>query len=288
MSLYCLHLRDWEVGGPVVSGRLYRLVNGEERDWDAELPEFTAATRGRRLLVLLHGYNLSRSEGRACLARYMGLLATQGLGDPMLAVLWPGDGWAKALTYPFEGRDADDSAEALWKWLTTHVDVGSRLAFAGHSLGCRVVMETARRLARTGALDLDRIVLMAPAIDNDSLGRAGRFGYREATLAAERVAVLASGQDWVLRFAYPLGDLTQTILFGERWGRALGRTGPVERDPEILARLEPVPRADPAHHVDHGDYLGLAANAAHTVAETERFVAPFVQGAPHPRWPAAQ
>ncbi|MEO1766324.1 alpha/beta fold hydrolase [Thiobacter aerophilum] len=287
MSRYCLHLRDSAVGGPVVSGRLYRFVNGVEVDWDAQLPEFTASTRGQRLLVLLHGYNVSRSEGRASLARYMDLLAAQGLSDPMLAVLWPGDGWAKALSYPFEGRDADDSAEVLWKWLSTHLKPGTRVAFAGHSLGCRVAMATARRLALAGTLRLDRIVLMAPAIDNDSLGQSGRFGYREGTLGAERVAVLASEQDWVLRFAYPLGDLTQTILFGERWGRALGLSGPVERDPEVLARLEPVPRADPAYHVDHGDYLGVARQGGHTVAETERFLAPFLERHSQPRWPAA-
>ncbi len=285
---YCLHLRDQETGGAVVSGRLYRLLDGREVDWDDRLPEFRTAVRGGRLLVLLHGYNVRLSEGRSALARYMAFVADRGWHHPMLAVLWPGDGWAKALTYPFEGRDADDAAEALWKWLSAHVDAGVRIAFAGHSLGCRVVMEAARRLARAGRLNLDRICLMAPAIDNDSLGRGGRFGYREATLAAERVAVLASEQDWVLQLAYPLGDLTQTILFGERWGRALGRTGPAERDPEILARLEPVPRARPERDVDHGDYLGAEPGAGHTVAETEGFLVPFLERHPRPVWPAAQ
>ncbi|MCL6555941.1 MAG: alpha/beta fold hydrolase [Burkholderiales bacterium] len=285
---YCLHLRDCEVGGAVVSGHLYRFLDGREVDWDARVAEFTAACQGGRLLILLHGYNVNRSEGRASLSRYMQFLVAEGWAEPMLAVLWPGDGWAKALTYPFEGRDADDAGDALWKWLTTHVKADTRLAFAGHSLGCRVVMEAARRLARAGRLDLDRIVLMAPAIDNDSLGRSGRFGYREATLRAEQVAVLASRQDWVLRLAYPLGDLTQTLLFGERWGRALGYTGPLEREAAILSRLAPVPAANPARRIDHGDYLGAAPDGRHTVAESERFVAPFLAGHPRPTWPAAQ
>lgn len=286
---YGLHLRDQEVGGAVVSGRLYRYLDGQELDWDDRLPEFTAATRAAgRLLVLLHGYNVTLSEGRACLTRYMDFLHRRGWQDPMLAVLWPGDGWAKALTYPFEGRDADDTAQVLWRWLTTNVDASARLAFAGHSLGCRVVLACARRLARAGRLTLDRICLMAPAVDNDCLGNPAPQGYREATLAAERVAVLASRQDWVLRLAYPVGDLAQTILFGERWGRALGRTGPVERDPAIVARLEPVPPANPARHVDHGDYLGAAPGAGRTRAETEAFLVPFLSGEAHPRWPAAQ
>jgi pimeloyl-ACP methyl ester carboxylesterase len=287
LMFYCLHLRDCEVGGAVVSGHLYRFIDGREVDWDAHVAEFTAACQGGRLLILLHGYNVNRSDGRDSLYHYMKLLDAEGWKEPMLAVLWPGDGWAKALTYPFEGSDADNAGDVLCKWLTTNVKADTRLAFVGHSLGCRVVMQAARRLARAGRLDLDRIVLMAPAIDNDSLGLCGRFGYRKATLRAEQVAVLASQQDWVLRLAYPLGDLIQTILFGERWGRALGYTGPLEQEPAIRCRLAPVPPANPARHIDHGDYLDAVPDGTHTVAESERFVVPFLTGHPQPIWPAA-
>ena len=288
MSTFLLHLRDQEVGGAVTSGRLYRFAGGTETDWDDQLPDFTVSTRGKRLLVLLHGYNVSLSEGRNALGRYMDILAAGGFAALMLAVLWPGDGWAKALTYPFEGRDADDSADALCRWLATHADPSATIAFVGHSLGCRVVMGAARRLARNGGgLRLDRICLMAPAIDNDSLGRVGTTCYQEATLAADRLAVLASKQDMVLHYAYPLGDLAQTILYGECWGRALGRTGPDEHDAAVLARIEPVPPADPARNVGHGDYLAAGA-PGHTVADSEAFVLGFLARAPQPRWPAQQ
>lgn len=289
MNTFILHLRDQEVGGAVTSGRLFRVAGGTEVDWDDRLPDFTAATRAQRLLVLLHGYNNSRSAGRTLLVRFMNLLAAGGSTDVMLAVLWPGDGWAKALTYPFEGRDADDTASALRNWLVSHVDGTARVAFVGHSLGCRVVMNTAQQLIRhRGGPKLDRICLMAPAIDNDSLGRICSTCYRDATLASDRIAVLASEEDLVLRFAYPLGDLAQTILSGERWGRALGRTGPVESDSNVLARLEPVPKADPVRDVDHGDYLGVDEEQApgQTIAETEKFVLPFFVRLPNPRWPA--
>lgn len=290
MNAFILHLRSQEVGGPVTSGRLYRLVDGRELYWDDRLPDFTAATRGQRLLVLLHGYNNSRSFGRTRLARFMEFVAAGGSSEPMLAVLWPGDGWAKALTYPFEGRDADDTASSLCKWLTTHVDKTARIAFVGHSLGCRVVMNAAQQLFRHGgSIQLDRICLMAPAIDNDSLGRAGVTCYRDATLGSDRVAVLASEEDKVLRFAYPLGDLAQTILFGERWGRALGRTGPDEHAANVLDQIEPVPKADPKRDIDHGDYLDVEKGSPQqTIAESERFVVGFLQRLKEPKWPVGR
>jgi hypothetical protein len=287
MNTYILDLRNQEVGGAVTSGHLYRVENGSDIDWDAHLPEFTSATLGKRLLVLVHGYNNSRSFGRMRLVRFSNMLAAGGNSDIMLAVLWPGDGWAKALTYPFEGRDADDSADALFRWLSANAASNARIAFVGHSLGCRVVMNAAQQLARRGSPTLDRICLMAPAIDNDSLGRIGFTCYREATLAADKLAVLASEEDLVLHYAYPLGDITQTILYGERWGCALGRTGPVERIPCIVNQIEPIPKALPARDIDHGDYLDVdPINSSQTIAESEKFLLQFLDRIHQPRWPA--
>ncbi len=291
MSGFLLDLRDKDVGGAVTSGRLFRIIEGgTEVEWDDRLADFSAATRLQRLLVLLHGYNNSRSVGCSRLVQYMSMLVAGGSKDLMVAVLWPGDGWAKALTYPFEGRDADDTAEALFKWLAAHVDPRARVAFVGHSLGCRVAMETAKLLARRRGRRgpvLDRICLMAPAIDNDCLGKTGKTCYQEATLAVERLAVLASEQDRVLQYAYPLGDLAQTIFFGERWGNALGRTGPIEHEASIVAKLEPLPKADPERTVDHGDYLDVdPSTRTKTIAESETFVLQFLARAGRPRWPA--
>ncbi len=287
MNAYILDLRNQEIGGAVTSGHLYRIENDLDVDWDSRLPEFTAVTYGKRLLVLVHGYNNSRSFGRARLVRFCGMLAAGGSSDVMLSVLWPGDGWAKALTYPFEGRDADDTADALFRWLSTNAASIARVAFVGHSLGCRVVMNTAQQLARRGSQVLDRICLMAPAIDNDSLGRLDITCYQDATLATDRLAVLASEEDLVLQFAYPLGDLAQTILYGERWGRALGRTGPIESEPRIVTRIEPVRKASRARDVDHGDYLDVDPTIPNqTIAESEKFVLQFLDRAPQPHWPA--
>jgi len=208
----------------------------------------------------------------------------------MLATLWPGDGLAKALTYPFEGRDADDTADALFRWITLHIDASARISFVAHSLGSRVAMNAAQQLARHRiGPSVDRICLMAPAIDNDCLGRNGTTCYRDATLAADRLAVLASEEDLVLHYAYPLGDLAQTILYGERWGKALGRTGPTETDPAVAAKIEAVPKSKRASDIDHGDYLDVEdGKHGETIAQSEAFVAGFLNRLPKPRWPAGR
>lgn len=275
-----LSFRERRVGGAVASGSLKRLVGGMLVDWNAHAAGLRADSRGSRVVVLLHGYNVCESEGFRVLSAYAEACAL-GPGDILLPVLWPGDGVAKFLTYPFEGRDADDTAGHLARWLRDALAPDARIAFVAHSLGCRVAMQAARNLVRDGPQALDRICLMAPALDNDCLGRSGRTCYAEATRVADRIAVLASEQDEVLRLAYPLGDLAQVVLEGGRWGRALGRTGPVERDRAILERLELVPLAHPGRSVDHGDYLDPAAPA-----DTAPFVAGFLARRPGLRWSA--
>lgn len=286
MNGYLLDFRISKVGGAVSAGELYRL-EGEGEIRIADASAFRFATRGELVLLLIHGYNVDRETGRLTLSRYMHMLAAGGFTGTMVAVLWPGDGWAKALTYPFEGRDADDSADALYSWLVTYAAASARIAFAAHSLGCRVAMRAACRLAGSsrGPM-LDRICLMAAALDNDSLGCKHRSGYRSGTLAADRIAVLASEQDEVLRFAYPLGDVWETWLFRGRSGAALGRTGPKERDTDVLARIEPVPLSRRERQIDHGDYLpSIGEPSERTAAETEAFVLAFLDRQRGPVWP---
>ena len=303
MNAFLLSLRDRPFGGGVTSGHLYRVGTPWDVSWDDRLPDFTLLTRGQRLTVLLHGYNNGLDEGRDKLVRFIGCLEQKGSTDLMLAVLWPGDSWANAvgnwagaLSYPSESHDADDSADNLLTWLVLHAHESARVAFVGHSLGCRVVMRAAQRMVRDvrGKKPiLDRICLMAAAIDSDALGKDEPTSYRDAAENADRIAVLASQEDRVLQGAYRLGDSVQSWwpFSGERSVRALGRYGPEGGPPEVLAKLESR-MADPNRDIGHSDYLPHYPPPSppehQTKAQSEQFVFEFLSRITNPNWPAGR
>jgi len=300
MNAFLLSLRDQKFGGAVTSGVLYKALPYWDVWWNDRLPDFKLLTRGQRLTVLLHGYNNGLAEGREKLVRFIGYLEQKGSTDLMLAVLWPGDSWANAIgnwagaaSYPSESRDADDSADNLLTWLVLNVDESARVAFAGHSLGCRVVMRAAQRLVREVTVKkpiLDRICLMAAAIDSDSLGKDEPTSYRDAAEKADRIAVLASQEDGVLQVAYRLGDSVRSWwpFSEERSVRPLGRYGPEDCPPDVLAKIETW-MADPNENIGHSTYLPEYPSSLppknQTEAESEQFVFEFLNRRPKPAWP---
>ncbi len=261
--IWFLEFRDWNVGGPVVPGRIV-------------FPEGIAdpaATRDalsiqRHVTFLIHGFNVNRTSGRTKLHAFAeGLVAQRpatpgaaaggdgGAADPaMVAVTWPGDSWAGPLGYPLEGNDADDTAAALADFIETWIPAGATLDFVTHSMGGRVAFETMKRLPR-GAYTYGQVCVMAAAVDDFSVSEPPV--YRGVVERATRVASLASRSDLVLRLAYPLGDLAQAFLFfwKDVSGLALGYHGPrpgrfTPIPPNVVARQIP-----DAAGVGHGDYL---------------------------------
>ena len=103
---------------------------------------------------------------------------------------------------------------------------------------------------------VSKVCLMAAAIDNYSL--SSKADYFNATGYAEKVFVLTSKKDKVLRIAYPAGDLLQSFIFlQDTFGMALGLKGPKARKrfneaiPENVLH-ESIPRD---RKCGHGDYL---------------------------------
>lgn len=208
------------------------------------------------LLFLLHGYNVNRDRGRRSLVRLekgLGLSAEVG-GWGVVGTLWPGDHGIGGLSYSFEGQDADDTARNLSAFIKSEVRAATCVSFVGHSLGCRVVLETLRRLCAGSSRPVQRVCLLGAAVDADSLARAGL--YRRAVAGAERVAVLASKGDRTLRLAYPAGDLLQAVVFWkDDFGFALGYRGPRRhRGSEVPGTVwaQRIPRRA---RFRHGDYV---------------------------------
>lgn len=122
--IYTVDFRGAAIGGPVVPGRM---IAGREKD----------LTNEPRVTFLLHGFNVDRKEGETQLRKLASGLArtTQGA---FIATLWPGDSWLGALSYPFEGSKADDSAEQLMWYIFQTLRPGTPICFITHSLGARV------------------------------------------------------------------------------------------------------------------------------------------------------
>jgi len=242
MLSFVLDLRSAPVGGAVVPAVL---TQGK--------PTLDQLQRCTDIVFLVHGFNVDRADGAAELGAFGQRLTAVGDAGAAVAVLWPGDSAIGPLSYPFETNKADDSAVELATFIGEQLPQSPRVSFVGHSLGCRVVMETVRQLWIKN-VPVSQVCLMAAAIDNDSLGV--EVEYQRAALFASRTGVLYSPSDRVLKDAYPIGNLVSAFLHAAATtDAALGYSGPRPGSGAATpAQVQAVgiPSAD---NVDHGDYL---------------------------------
>jgi hypothetical protein len=247
MGAFVLDLRSDPQGGAVVPARLTSGTLDQLR----ECPS---------VVFMVHGFNVNRADATAELTAFGANLPAVGAGAAV-AVLWPGDSSVGPLSYPFETNKADDSAVELATFIGDNLAQRPTISFIGHSLGCRVVMQTLRQLWVKG-IPVAQVCVMAAAVDNDSLGSAD--AYFNAAQFAGRVGVLHSPSDRVLRFAYPLGNLVSAFVhWSPTRDAALGYTGPCAStsspgDPPAEVAGVGIPAAD---GVDHGDYLPAPTGA---------------------------
>jgi len=243
---YILDFRGADVGGSVVPGRIMR-IDGIPLGIEDDL------RRESKITFLLHGFNVNRPDGRKSLLQLAGRLPSASDGA-MVAVLWPGDHWVRATSYPLEGNDADDSAAELARFIDRVVKPGTELNFVSHSLGARVVMGAVNRLIGD-RYPIRQICLMAAAIDDFSL--ANPDDYRLGVATAERVAVLASHEDLVLKLAYPVGDFLQAFFFfwKDEVGLALGYHGPRSSNDDSIPEQVYHLQIPDERNSGHGDYI---------------------------------
>ena len=210
--------------------------------------EFTNAVRGRNLVLVTHGFNVDQQDGLSSISGWS--KACQFPASALfVGVLWPGDSaFFPVLDYPVEGREAMRSAHLLGRYLNANADGAASISFVSHSLGARVVLETISRLKRDR---VRRLVLMAGAIEDDCLSNE----YKETAKRVDQIHVIASRSDWVLEFAFPIGNpVGEIIMHGHPYFRtALGRAGPANGIPAEL-------RGDCCQIPDHlgyghGNYL---------------------------------
>ena len=224
----------------------------EARVWDAGATllsneEFMSRIRGRDIVLATHGFNVNRNDGIKALSSWDGLC--QILPSSLfIGVLWPGDSrYLPVLDYSFEGNEAIASGQLLARFLNQNANSAASLSLVSHSLGARMILETLTGLNNK----VRRLILMAGAIEDNCLTRE----YRLAATKAEEIYVMASKRDWVLEFAFPIGNLLGEILMhGHPYCKtALGRDGPA--DPIPLAQRGGAWQIPVPWDYGHLDYL---------------------------------
>ncbi len=180
--------------------------------------ELVERVRGKRILILIHGYN---NEMPAVLDAYGKVVEMMGLShllapdpggyDMVLGYAWPG-GWS-SLSFPLAVIRADKSAKRFRETVQALQLAAATVDVQTHSLGARVALE---------ALDGDKITLrnlylLAAAIDDETVEKGE--DYYNGAQRCSHVYVLHSENDPVLKTAYRIGDIPD-------FDRALGWKGP--------------------------------------------------------------
>jgi len=241
---YFLDLRADSVGGILAADVTPR--NG----WNAIAPDaLDRQAQGRDILFVAHGFRVDRQGGIDRLSQWENRLQL-GVSALFVGILWPGDSsWVLGLDYPVEGNEAIGSGKMLSQYINRDFADAASLSFASHSLGARVVLETARGLSRR----VRSLILMAGAIDDDCLTDE----YRDAAGNAEHIAKLASKGDEVLKLAFPAGNFVSGLITRQSpyWHAALGREGPAAPRADTVWPRWQIPDG---WNYDHGDYFGGA------------------------------
>lgn len=285
--IYFIDLRAQSVGGdPVANANSVVIRQDTQPNPNPAHPldeELAQAVQGRDVLLATHGFHVDRGRGIAYLSQWRRFL---GIDDNrfFVGVLWPGDSsWLPYLDYPAEGREAIKSGKILAAYLLNHFHGVNSLSFASHSLGARVVLETVRNLTQDSPpqLKVVRLILMAGAIDDTCLVNE----YRDAASKVEKISVLASSCDDVLKWAFPGGNLLSGILTRGTpyWHGALGRYGPYPASqPQNLWQTPNIPEN---WKFGHGNYINFDSPVVPPQVECAPFAPALVvppQGSPIP------
>lgn len=237
-----LNLRAGSVGGGPAAEVRVLATGPDEPETVAALVEWI---RGKDVLLATHGFNVDQADGIASLSHWEERLSLPA-NSVFIGVLWAGDAWLPVVNYPFEHDDAEQSGKLLAAFLNRHFDEAMSLAFASHSLGARVVLETIAHLDQR----VRRLAIMAGAIDDTCL----QDEYGAAAGKVDAISLLASRGDWVLEFAFPLGNFLGGIVSrGHPYVHAaLGREGPARAN---LPNLRGGWQIPDNWDYGHGNYL---------------------------------
>ncbi len=198
-----------------------------------------ASSGARHLLILVHGYNNTRSEADGSYREFLGglvksLRKSRVAPDAVVFFQWPGDTaigpmkWFDRAGYPFDIARARTSADRLTDYLAsfpspTSAPSSLKITIVAHSLGCRLSVEMLNQLPRQTSQSLEVIHLMAAAVgtrmfSNGAITLPGAI--------SQKISKLFSTADFVLHRVFPLGQAVAfPIIERFPYHEAVGRFG---------------------------------------------------------------
>ena len=177
----------------------------EERD-----PSFKAL-KNKRILVLVHGYNMNERDAVDAYHKIRGkmnsTLAKHGMVDydAVIGYLWPGG--KEALSYYSAKENVAVSASHLQSQLEKLCSLASRVDVMAHSMGNRVVLEAMGNME--GKKPIRNFYSFAAALDDEAVQKDGR--YAKGIEKCKRVFALHSREDHVLKYLYLIAELDRAF-----------------------------------------------------------------------------
>jgi len=220
-------------------------TSGNDYSLGVSLSDLQSFIHGQHVLIGTHGFNVNRANGVYCLSYWASLMRLPD-SSVFVGLLWPGDSESfYALSYPVEPKNATAAGNMIGPFLDANFGNAASISLVSHSLGARVLLQTISQMKRP----VRRAILMAGAIGDDCL--TAEFSGVPQNVAA--ISVLASKEDDVLRWAFPVGDLGAEIVDRDHpwWESALGRFGPSQTP----AHFQPPDQIPDAWNYGHLNYL---------------------------------
>jgi hypothetical protein len=249
-----LDLRLWPVGGELATSVAVHQTPSPAPPLGGNSVDPTTALKnyiqGQHVLIGTHGFNVNRADGISCLSNW-GQMLRLPPSSVFVGLLWPGDSiWLHGADYPEELSVADQAGMLLGPFLDTNFASAASISFASHSLGVRVILSAVAHMKRK----VSQLIIMAGAIDDSCL--TGEF--KSAANSVDKISVLASREDKVLKDLFPIGNFFGELLEPHHpWFQsALGRSGP--SDPTGTAQFVAPYQIPNGWMFDHGDYIGVA------------------------------
>ena len=179
--------------------------------------DFFAEITGKKLYLLIHGYNNDEGAIRSSYGVIEQMMITHGLlgasapYDRVVGYVWPGGDLR--ISYAFAKRRAEKVAPRTQKLLLSmaSTSAATTLDINTHSLGARVALQS---LKGHPGKPIRNLFMLAPSVDDESIESGEKF--YSSTQACSSAYVFHSKFDPVLGIFFPLGD----------FDLALGLNGP--------------------------------------------------------------